>query len=58
MPEPPFVEQIKVMAPAGFRNAVQEAARQEGPTASEWIRDAIQARLRGNEAGPAEASGG
>ncbi len=49
MPEPLFVEQLTVMAPPGFRDAVRDAARQEGQTASEYIRQAIRAQLQRNE---------
>ncbi len=49
MPEPLFVERIHVLGPHGFHAAVKEAARSEGQTASEFIRQAIRAQLRRNE---------
>ena len=55
MSEPLYVEQIKLMAPPGFRETVQAAARQEGRTASEFIREAIRDRLRRTEPTKAEA---
>ncbi len=46
MPEPLFTGQINLMAAPGFHDAVRQAARQEGQTASEFIRSAIRDRLR------------
>ena len=46
MPEPLFTEQINIAAPPGFQAKVREAARQEGQTASEFIRSAIRDKLR------------
>ena len=46
MPEPLFVEPLKLMVPSGFRDEVHEAAHQQGQTASEFIRSAIRNRLR------------
>ncbi len=46
MPEPLFVDQIHLMAPPGFHDAVKAAARNEGQTASEFIRQAIRVQLR------------
>ena len=56
MAEPLLIEQIKLMAPPGFRETVQAAARQEGRTASEFIREAIRDRLKRVE--PTGAEGG
>ena len=58
MPEPLFVEQIHVMAPPGFHAAVKEAARNEGQTASEFIRQAIRAQLRNSEARQVQPAAG
>ena len=46
MPDPLFVDQIHLMAPPGFHAAVKEAARSEGQTASEFIRQAIRVQLK------------
>ncbi len=46
MPEPLFIEQIRLMAPPGFQGQVREAAREAGQTLSEFIRGAICDRLR------------
>ena len=46
MSESLFVEQLTVMTPPGFRDAVRDAAIREGQTASEFIRSAIRAQLR------------
>ncbi len=43
MPEPLFTEQINLMAPPGLQAEIREAARSEGQTASEFIRQAIPA---------------
>ena len=43
--EPIFVEQIHVLAPSGFQDQVRQAARQEGQTASEFIRSAVRDRM-------------
>ena len=45
MPEPFFIEPLKVMVPTGFRDAIHEAARRQGQTASEFVRSAIRDRL-------------
>ena len=45
MPEPLFIEPLKVMLPIGFRDAIHDAARQKGQTASEFVRAAIRDRL-------------
>ena len=50
MPDPLFVDQIHLMAPPGFHAAVKEAARSEGQTASEFIRQASRAQLQRTEA--------
>ncbi len=44
-----FPELIQLKAPEGTQEAVREAAREEGQTASEFIRQAIRARLRDAE---------
>ncbi len=44
--EPIFIEQVHLMAPSGFQDKAREAARQEGQTASEFVRQAIRDRLR------------
>ena len=44
--EPFFVDRISILAPSGFQDQVRDAARQEGQTASEFIRSAIRDRLR------------
>ncbi len=49
MPEPLFAEQINLAVPPGFPTRVREAARQEGQTASKFIRQAIRAQLRRSE---------
>ncbi len=41
-----FPELIQLKAPEGTKEAVREAADQEGQTASEYIRQAIRAQLR------------
>ena len=46
MAEPLFIEQLSLMVPTGFQDAVREAAHQQGQTASEFIRSAIRDRLR------------
>lgn len=56
MAEPLFVEQVHIMAPPGFQDAVRDAARREGQTSSEFIRQAIRARIRHTE--PEQASAG
>ena len=44
--EPFFVDRISILTPPGFQDQVREAARQEGQTASEFIRSAIRDKLR------------
>ncbi len=58
MPEPLFVDQIHLMALPGFHAAVKEAARREGQTASEFIRQAIRAQLKRAEASQAQPAAG
>ncbi len=58
MPEPLFVERIHVLGPPGFHAAVKEAARSEGQTASEFIRQAIRAQLRNSKARPIQQAVG
>ncbi len=43
---PFFVDRISILTPPGFQDVVRQAARQEGQTASEFIRSAIRDRLR------------
>ena len=52
MPEPTFPQKIHLSVPESLRERVQEAARDEGTTASEFIRQAIRAQL--NRVGQAE----
>ena len=58
MTEPLFVQQIKLRAPLGFREAVQEAAREQGQTTSEYIRQAVRAKMNGPVQVPAEQAAG
>ncbi len=44
--EPLFIERIHVLGPPGFHAAVKKAAREEGQTASEFIRQAIRVQLQ------------
>ncbi len=46
MPEPLFIEPLKLMVPPGFRDAIHEAARKQGQTLSEFIRSAVRDKLR------------
>ena len=46
MLEPLFIEPLKLMVPIGFRDVVHGAARQEGQSASKFVRSAIRGRLR------------
>ena len=46
MGEPLFTEQIHLFAPSGMLDTVKAAAKEEGQTASEFIRRAIRAQLR------------
>jgi metal-responsive CopG/Arc/MetJ family transcriptional regulator len=46
MREPIFPDYIQLKAPEGMLAAVKDAAREEGQTASEFIRVAIRAQLR------------
>ena len=46
MREALFTEQIHLFAPPGLLDTVKVAAREEGQTASEFIRQAIRAQLR------------
>ena len=41
-----FPELIQLKAPEGTQEAIREAAREEGQTSSEFIRQAIRGRLR------------
>ena len=41
-----FPEPIQTKAPEGTQDAVREAARQEGQSSSEFIRQAVRDRLR------------
>ncbi len=58
MPEPLFVERIHILSPPGFHAAVKEAARSEGQTASEFIRQVSRAQLRRTEATQAHPAAG
>ncbi len=55
MREPLFTEQVNLKAPEGTLAAVREAAREEGQTSSEFIRQAIRAQLRRVEPEPVPA---
>ena len=44
------------MAPPGFHDAVNVAARREGQTSSEFIRQAIKVQLRRVDAGEAQSA--
>ena len=46
MREALFTEQIHLFAPPGLLDTVKAAAKEEGQTASEFIRQAIRAQLR------------
>ncbi len=46
MREALFTEQIHLFAPPGMLETVKAAAKEEGQTASEYIRAAIHAQLR------------
>ncbi len=46
MREALFTEQIHLFAPPGLLDTVKVAAKEEGQTASEYIRAAIRAQLR------------
>ena len=41
-----FPELIQLKAPEGTQEAIRDAARQEGQTSSEFIRQAVRDRLR------------
>ncbi len=47
MSEPTFPQKIHLSVPVSLRERVQEAARDEGTTVSEFIRQAIRAQLKG-----------
>ncbi len=50
MREPSFPQKIHLSVPESLRDEVHEAAREEGTTAAEFIRQAIRAQLRRTEA--------
>ena len=60
MAEPLFVERIHLLGPAGFHDAVKQAAREAGATTSEYIRQAIRTKMNGNGqgVGAVEIAGG
>ena len=58
MAEPLFVDRIHLLGPAGFHDAVKQAARDEGQTTSEFIRQAIRAKMKGAVPAPAEQAAG
>ena len=51
-----FIAQLTVMTPPGFRNAVRDAAREEGLTTSEFIRQAIRVKLNGADIQPVQVA--
>ena len=54
-----FPEDIYIKAPQGTKEAVREAAAEEGQTLSEFIRAAIRAQLRrASQTGAAHAAAG
>ena len=57
MAEPLFVEQLNINCPPGFNDAVRVAARQEGQTASEFIRSAVRDKLKAVQAPTEQAAG-
>ena len=58
MPPVYFPELIQTKAPEGTQDAVREAARQEGQSSSEFIRQAVRDRLRSVAPEPASAEAG
>ena len=48
-----FPELIQLKAQEGTQEPIRDAAREEGQTSSEFVRQAIRARLRGAEQQPA-----
>ena len=58
MREAVFTEQIHLFAPPGLLDTVKAAAKEEGQTASEFIRQAIRTQLRRTRAEQAAAAGG
>ena len=58
MREPLFTERLNLAAVPGTMQAVKAAAKEEGQTASEFIRQAIKAELRRvDQVGDAHAAG-
>ena len=53
-----FPELIQLKAPEGMQDAVREAARQEGQSSSEFIRQAVRDRLRSVTPEQADAEAG
>ncbi len=49
MPEPLFTQQVHFYAPEGLLDRVRDAARDNGQTASEFMRGAIRDRLATDE---------
>ena len=58
MREALFTEQIHLFAPPGLLATVKVAAKEEGQTASEFIRAAIRAQLRRADQVAAVQAGG
>ena len=58
MAEPLFVDRIHLLGPPGFHDAVKQAARDEGQTTSEYIRQAIRTKMNGADSLPVEQASG
>ena len=58
MVEPLFVDRIHLLGPPGFHDAVKQAARDEGQTTSEYIRQAIRSKMNDAESHPVQAGAG
>ena len=53
-----FKERIHLLGPPGFHDAVKQAARDEGQTTSEFIRQAIRAKMNDTDRPPVQAAAG
>ncbi len=58
MQEVTFKQKIHLAVPEVLHGQVKEAARNEGQTASEFIRQAIRAQLRNSEARQVQPAAG
>ena len=58
MAEPLFTEPINFMVPAGFREVIHAAAREQGQGASEFIRSAVRDKLCDVQAPAEQAAAG